>query len=498
MPLPEPAAPATKTPGSAPREGAAQLAVVKPTGRSRQLTAMEREFLPPLLEIQESPPSPLKRLVLLTIVGLVVALIVWASVGKMSIVATAPGKFIPEGRVKTLQPLEASIVKSIHVREGQHVDSGDLLLELDPTLSAADMNASADKLAFNQLEQARLVAELTHKTPLYASAGQAPGRLALEERIRQAREQAHAAKLAGAQAAVEEKAAALAAAQATLQKYHELTGIAEEREASARPLVETGAIARIDYLQLKEDLAKNRNDFASQQETVQQARAAILEADRALEQVRRDRVADIYKDLDDRVTSEPELNGGAQKSRELYSLKWLRAPVSGYVQKVDVTTIGQVVSAAQSLVTIVPDGTPLIVEATATNQDIGYLKVGQPVEIKVDTFPFQKYGSLKGTLEWISPDAEDRDGASTDSDTRSGTAEAKSDKNKDSATANNAGYVYKIRVRTEQSQFRVNGETRPLQAGMTVQADITTDKRRVIDFFLSPVIKYLDEGLKVR
>src|SRR5579859_4906634 len=488
MPLPEPTAPATETSGGSPRQDSPKLPSVKSAGRSRELTAMEREFLPPLLEIQESPPSPLKRLVLLTIVALVIALIVWASIGKMSIVATAAGKFVPEGRVKTLQQLEASIVKSIHVREGQHVDSGDLLLELDPTLSAADMNASADKLAFNQLEQARLVAELTHKAPPYVPTGQPAGRLALEESIRQAREQAHTTKLAGAQAAVE----------ATLQKYQELTGIAEEREAGARPLVETGAIARVDYLQLKEDLAKNRNDFASQQKTVQQARAAVVEADRALEQVRRDRVADIYKDLDDRVTSEPELNSGAQKSRELYALKWLRAPVSGYVQKVDVTTIGQVVSAAQSLVTIVPDGTPLIVEATATNQDIGYLMVGQPVEVKVDTFPFQKYGTLKGTLEWISPDAEDRDGASTDSDTRSGTVDTKSEKNKDAMPANNAGYVYKIRVRTEQSQFRVNGETRPLQAGMTVQADITTDKRRVIDFFLSPIVKYLDEGLKVR
>lgn len=498
MPLPELSAPTQETSGDKRRDDAPKLTVVKPIGRSRELTSTEREFLPPLLEIEESPPSPLKRMVLLTIVALVVALILWASVGKMSIVATAPGKFIPEGRIKAVQPMEASIVKSIQVKEGQHVNSGDLLLELDPTLSAADMNASADKLGFNKLEQARLVAELTHKPPLYAASGQPSGKLALEERIRHAREQAHTTKLAGAQSAVEEKAAALAAAEATLDKYQEITGIAEERETSARPLVETGAIARVDYLQLKEDLAKNRNDFVSQQKTVQQTRASVAEAERALEQIHRDRVADIYKDLDDRVTSEPELTGGAAKSQQLYSLKWLRAPVSGYVQKVDVTTIGQVVSAAQSLVTIVPDGTPLIVEATVSNQDIGYLKVGQPVEVKVDTFPFQKYGTLKGTLEWISPDAEDRDGASTDSDTRSGSADAKSDKNKDEPAPNNAGYVYKIRVRTEQSQFRVDGEARPLQAGMTVQADITTDKRRVIDFFLSPVIKYLDEGLKVR
>lgn len=495
MPLPEPAA-ATEAAGAARMDGP-KLTLVKPVTASHELTPMEREFLPPLLEIEESPPSPVKRMVLLTIIGLVAALILWACVGKMSIVATAPGKFIPEGRVKSIQPLESSIVKSIHVKEGQHVNGGDLLLELDPTLSAADMNASADKLGFNKLEQARLAAELTHKAPQYAG-NQPSGKMALEESIRRAREQAYDSKLAAAQAVVEEKTAALAAAEATLQKYQETTGIAEERESSARPLVDTGAIARVDYLQLKEDLAKNRNDYASQQQTVQQARAAVVESQHALEQVHRDRVADIYKDLDERVTNEPELAGGAAKSRELYSLKWLRAPVSGYVQKVDVTTIGQVVTPAQSLVTIVPDGTPLIVEATVTNQDIGYLKVGQPAEVKVDTFPFQKYGTLKGTLEWISPDADERDAASNDTDTRSGVTDPKSDKNKDQSLLNNTGYVYKIHVRTVQPQFRVDGQYRQVQAGMTVQTDIITDRRRVIDFFLSPVVKYLDEGLKVR
>jgi hemolysin D len=252
-----------------------------------------------------------------------------------------------------------------------------------------------------------------------------------------------------------------------------------------------------DYLQLKQDLAQNRNDLAAQEKTVQQAHAAVAEAERAAEQVERDRVADIYSDLNQRVTSEPGLKGDFDKSKELYALKWLGAPVSGLVQKVDATTVGQVVTPAQSLVTIVPDGTPLIVEATVTNEDIGYVKVGQPVEVKVDTFPFQKYGSLKGTLMSVSPDAEDKSTASRDTDTRAGAGGA-NDPARNAADSSNAGYVYKVRIRTDQSRFVVDGEARPVQSGMTVQADITTDRRRVIEFFLSPVVKYLDEGLKVR
>ncbi|MGH9919296.1 MAG: HlyD family efflux transporter periplasmic adaptor subunit, partial [Nitrososphaerales archaeon] len=251
-----------------------------------------------------------------------------------------------------------------------------------------------------------------------------------------------------------------------------------------------------DYLQLKEDWVENRNDFAAQQKTVQEAQSAVVEAERALDQVRTDRVADIYHDLDQRVTEAPELKGDLDKSRELYALEWLRSPVDGTVQKVDVTTVGQVVTPAESLVTIVPEGTPLIVEATVTNQDIGFIRVGQPVEIKVDTFPFQKYGTLKGTLVWISPDAEDKNAASKDLDTRSG--EPGADPSRFPTANPNAAYVYKVHIRTGPSNFIVDGRIRPVQAGMTVQADITTDRRRVIDFFLSPVMKYLNEGIKVR
>lgn len=318
----------------------------------------------------------------------------------------------------------------------------------------------------------------------------------LEEQTLQARAQAYATKLATAKATVTEKEQALAAAEATLRKYQETTAIAGERESSARPLVESGALSRLDYLQLKQALEESSNDLAAQRETVKQAQAAQEEAQQGVEQVLHDRNADILSDLNERVTNEPGLRGDLAKAQELLALKWLRAPASGLVQKIDVSTIGQVVTAGQVLVTIVPDGTPLIVEATLTNQDIGYVKPGQPVEVKVDTFPFQKYGALKGSVIWVSADAEDKDSAARDLDVRSG-APMSEDEAK-AASNPNAGYVYKVRVRTEVPRFLVDGQPRSIQSGMTVQADIVTDQRRIIDFFLSPVEKYLNEGLTLR
>ena len=224
MPSPDPVSKGNE-PSRGLRGEAPKLRLVK-SGDRRELTPQEREFLPPLLEIQETPPSPLKRWVLWSIIALVVSLIVWAIVGKISIVATAPGKFIPDGRVKEVQPLESSIVKAIHVKEGQRVRKGDLLLELDPTINAAELAANADKYAFNKLEQARLAAELTNEAAHYGAINQPAARVALEERMRKARMKAHLAKLAEAKAAVEEKTAALAAARATLKKYEETTAIA--------------------------------------------------------------------------------------------------------------------------------------------------------------------------------------------------------------------------------------------------------------------------------
>jgi hemolysin D len=470
------------------------LQLVKP--KRRELNALEREFLPPLLELQETPPSPTKRLLLWTLIALVIVLITWASVGQISIVSTAPGKFIPDGRVKQLQPMETAIIKAIHVKEGQHVEQGELLLELDPTINAAELKANTEKYALNQLEQSRLSAELGTAPTRGSHIAASKEQIALANRTRTAREQSYASKLAEAQAALQEKTSAVESAQATLRKYQETTEIAQEREASARPLLENGAISRLDYLQLKQDLATNQNDLAAQEKNLAQADAAKIEAEHKLAATRRDHVTDIYTDLNKDVDTAPALKGDLDKAQQLYNLKWLRAPVSGTVQRIDVSTLGQVVTPAQNLITIVPDGTPLVVEATLSNQDIGYVKVGQPVEIKVDTFPFQKYGSLKGTLTWISADAEDKNAASSDTDTRSGAPT--SDSSKAQANPNGAGYVYKVYIRPDTTSFTVHGQSTPIQAGMTVQADVVTDHRRVIEFFLSPVTKYLDEGLTVR
>ena len=232
MPSPERLAPPTEAPDAAP--DSPRLTMVKRELRGHELTALEREFLPPLLEIQETPPSPVKRWVAGTLIALVVALVIWATVGQVSIVATAPGKFIPDGRLKEIQPLDSSIVRAIDVTEGQHVHKGQLLIARSHPGNAA-LQANAQKYGFNRLEQARLVSELNDRKPDFSGLSAPPERIRLEERIRQAQERDYQEKLAEARATIEEKSAALAASQASLTKYRQLTALAAQQVRAPGP-----------------------------------------------------------------------------------------------------------------------------------------------------------------------------------------------------------------------------------------------------------------------
>jgi len=161
------------------------------------------------------------------------------------------------------------------------------------------------------------------------------------------------------------------------------------------------------------------------------------------------------------------------------------------VQNLSISTVGAVVTPAQTIATIVPGDTPLIVEAVLSNTDIGHVHTDQRVELKIDTYPFQKYGTLAGRVVWISPDAEPRMSGSPDPTEASGP-------NAPASVPGKSGLMYRIRIKPDHSALLTNAVTRPLAAGMTVQAEIITDRRRIIEFFLAPILKSLDEGLKVR
>ncbi|MBI3399578.1 MAG: HlyD family type I secretion periplasmic adaptor subunit [Deltaproteobacteria bacterium] len=455
---------------------------------------LEYEFLPPAIEIEETPPSPIRRLLIWIIFVITVSVFVWSYFGEVDEVAVARGKVIPDGRVKVIQPLEAGVIKAIHVQEGQRVKKGQLLIELDPTIQQADAASSAKTLSIHKADRERLMEEMKtgewHKAngerekPLAnvkaaKGEGQEKNNLSpqeksiveLQNKLKEAREAEYAAKEYALRFVIEQRENTLRAAEAALVKLEKTTAITREQETSARTLYEQGYLSKTDLLNKQKELYSLEQEMEAQKSLTEQARNGIEEARKNLDALKKEREKSIFSDIVASEKSIASIEGEVVKANKRTDQEQLYSPVDGTVHGLASYTIGGVVTPAQPVVTIVPEGTPLIVEAMLLNSDIGFVKAGQEAEVKLDTFPFQKYGTVKGNVTWLSPDAVDDE---------------------------KLGPVYKMKVAMERQSIKVHGKETLIAPGMTLSVEVKTGERRIIEFFLSPIVKYTKESLTLR
>jgi hemolysin D len=472
------------------------------------LSPKERAFHSPALAIEETPPAPFASGLMWALAVLLLGAITWACIGEIEIVATAPGRLIPDGRVKVLQTIEPALVRAIHVREGQRVREGDLLIELDPTLSQADLSSSQQRLQQNQQQMARLMVEMKGQhLPMSASGASASGARTTpaltpdQMATIQAREAAFEAKLAEAKASVDEKTKALKAAESTHTKLRLNLGLATKRYQQSLALVKEGFFSEGERLKQEQEVVGLEHDLAAQSQTLAQLAAGLQEARFRQAAVEQERKVQILAEVEQASREGASLQAEFEKAQQLNGLKTLRAPVSGVVQSIGVTTLGSAVAANQPLLTIVPENTPLIAEVLLSNNDIGYVKIGQPVEVKLDSFPFTQYGAVAGTVKWISADAEFQNPQALDKQTGTGQS-ASSNRNFDSSNSdqrtNGLAYRVQIALAGPDASIWVKGHPQLLQSGMSLQADIQTDKRRLIQLVLNPLEKGWNEGVRVR
>lgn len=437
---------------------------------------LEYEFLPAAIEIEKTPPSPLRRALIWVILILTISAFIWSYFGKVDEVAVARGKVIPDGRVKVIQPMETGVIRAIHVQDGQLVKEGQLLIELDPTIKQADAESSSRALSIHQTNKERLIAELNGKTTgerqwAIGNKNKAKGMNEFQKKLKDARESEYKAKEDALKLVVAQKENALRASEAILNKLEKTSAILIEQEAAYRKLYEKGFIARAELLEKQKEFYTTVNEFEAQKKIVKQAMGSLEEAKKNLETLEKEREKTLLTDIVETEKNIIAIEGEAIKAKKRYELEKLCSPVSGTVHGLASYTIGGVVTPAQPLVTIIPDGTPLVVEAMALNKDIGFLKEGQKAEVKLDTFPFQKYGTIKGKVVSISPDAFEDE---------------------------KLGPVYKIKVNLERLYINADGRNIPVSPGMAVSVEVKTGKRRIIEFFLSPIAKYADESLTLR
>jgi hemolysin D len=429
------------------------------------------EFLPAVLEIQQAPPSPIGRAISWTIIAVCTAGILWATFGWIDIVATAQGKIIASGYSKVIQPYETGVITSIHVLDGQVVTRGEVLIELDPTQNRADRDRASNEYRAAKVDAARLRALIAGKSTFDEPLDGDPQYIALQQQLLKDQLTEYHARVGAARDLIEQRKAALEETKENVRRLESTLPMEEERADTFKRLFEQDAASKLDFLQAEQQRIDKTQELAGQRKKLMQDAAALSEAEHNYRITVTEFQQAKQAELSTIETKSTSLLQEVTKAGQKADLQRLMSPIDGVVQQLAVHTVGGVVTPAQQLLIVVAQDHPVEAEAQVENKDVGFVKEGQPVEIKVETFPFTLYGTIPGTVLSVSDDA---------------------------APIEKVGLVYPTRVRMDRSTIAVEGKQVNLSPGMAVTVEIKTGKRRLIEYLLSPLLKSVKESLRER
>ena len=451
--------------------------------------ADEQAFLPAALSLQETPVHPAPRRIAYALMALFLIALAWAILGKIDIVAVAPGRIIVSDRTKVIQPLERSVVQRILVKDGDHVEAGQALVELDPTTAQADKAslsesrkaAQSEWLRSKALQQLLLKAEQTSHssgTPQLgktAIQGTPTDWTVADKADTQAQLAAEwsdiTARLAKLSAEHQRRQAEMATVRAMIGKLEATLPIARQREQDFQALTAQGFMSGHANQDRTRERIELERDLATQQARLQEAQAALREA----EQTRSAYLAETRRALSERQAQADlkrhQTGQELTKAIQREQLATLTAPVAGTVQQLALHTEGGVVTEAQALMVIVPDAASVSAEVTLENKDIGFVAPGQDVAIKLETFPFTRYGTVKASVDKVTQDA---------------------------VSDEKRGAIFPATLKLDQTSIDVDGKPIKLAPGMNITAEIKTGQRRVIEYLLSPIQRAGSESLRER
>jgi hemolysin D len=405
------------------------------------------------------------------IIGLFVTAIVWATVGTMDIVSVAQGKIIPSGYSKVIQPLESGVIAAIRVRDGQEVKAGDVLIELDSTVNAADQEKTANEFRAAKMDSARLRALLAWKDTIEVPPGSDPRYVEMQQQLLRDQLSEQRARLGAVQQQVEQRKAAMDGTKSEIAKLQATVPMLTQKAEAYKKLLKDQYVAEMQYLDAEQARVEAAQNLESQKKKLNQDQAALAEAERNYDRMKSDIQQGRMAELTANETKATSLAQEAVKAGQKTGQQRLTAPIDGVVQQLIVHTVGGVVTPAQQLMLVVPKEHQLEVEAMVENKDIGFVKEGQPVEVKIETFPFTIYGSIPGKVLTVSDDAIEQE---------------------------KVGLVYAARVSMSRSTIDLGDKVVTLSPGMAVTVDIQTGQRRLIEFILSPLLKSLKESARER
>lgn len=432
-----------------------------------KLKSGEADFLPAALALQLAPISPTARWTARLLILLITFLLLWSIFGQIDIIVSASGKIIPSTYTKTIASVETARVEHIFVEDGQIVHSGQLLLVLDTHIIDHEQSKA-------EIDRDMAMLQVARSRALLASivANKLIGLKNIEgitpDKISDARNHLDSQWI--------NVTSQLNNLNGEITRYSMQLPIVSRREQNYRSLAKNHDVSVIAWLEKEQDLIELQGKLANARH---QRDVFIAETRKKTEE-----------ELNDGIRQEAEAQQDVLRANSHKALLKLVAPVDGIVQQLAVHTVGGVVAAAQPLMIIVPKENQVEIEAVVENKDIGFVHKGQKVAVKIDAFDYSKYGMLHGLITYVSRDA-----------MISG-INADTIQNDQSESGNPAKKTpisqYSIHIRLDQKAISINGESQALKPGMSTSIEIKTGRRRVIEYFLSPLIQNIHESINER
>lgn len=421
----------------------------------------EADFLPAALALKEKPPSDLSRICSVVIVVAVTAALTWSCFGKIDIIATARGKIIPVGSSKIVQSITSGRVKSISVKDGDHVNKGQVLIEIDDAIPRALRgNAQASlSAAYNEYRVSGLLLEkltgkalqqITFSIPnLVDTAGNAE--------LAEADYKEYLSHLQALRHTEASRRSAAAASRQMVAQYQAAMPLVEQKAADYQNLLNEGYVSKHDAYEKRQQRIDLVGSLGAEEARHAEAEAAAASARADIATFEAQFLAQqetSYKNSQQKIQS--ALQDIAKADAQIEQAR-VKAPIDGIVQQLAVHSDAAVANEGQALLTIVPTNAPLQIQADLSNRDVGFVKSGQRIEIKIDAYPYTNYGKLSGKVISISCDSV----PDKDSDPK---------------------YQVYATIDDLASNNIINA-----QPGMTATVEIKTGRQRIIDYFLSPI-----------
>jgi hemolysin D len=436
-------------------------------------TADAAEFSTAAAALLATPPARGARLISVVLCAFVIAAVVYAYFARIDVVVSGQGRVIPSGRSKVVQPLDAGLVRAIHVRDGQQVKQGDVLVELDLTSTTADREQLLRGAAEADAEVRRLTAQLVGDAAFEAPADAPPAIVEMQRQILIGRAAEQKAKLAGLDAELARRRADRDAIQSSIAKLETSVPLVRKKHEMRESLARTGHVSQNSLIETNLEVIATERELAVQRNRLAEAHAMLASAAQMRAQAEAEFKSRTAAELAEATKRRDGAHQELVKVEQKRNLQTLRAPIDGVVQSLAVNTVGGVVTSAQALMSIVPEHAPLELEAQVLNRDIGHVRPGQRVAVRVETFDYTRYGLVEGEVQWVGTDA---------------------------VVDQKLGPVYPVRValKTVEMPNVVGGRRGALAPGMSVTTDIRVDDRRMIEYFLAPLLRYKEESLRER